>query len=351
MGQIEVTTRTDIDVRTADGWADVEQVRAVATGALSQRGVPAAASLIDLLLETSLNGVHTHGIRMLASYLDELDRGVAVADAEPTIVKDSGPVVVLDARSALGIVAGLHGSDLAVQRARAHGVGVVGVRHSNHFGAAGCYTRRMAAAGMMGIASTSAASRVAPFGGADALFGTNPLSIAYGPELCLDMATSQVCFGEIKERMRTGEQLDAGWAVDDSGTPTADPAAASALSPLGGYKGQGLAMMVTMLTAVLVGGPLDFELDHIGSSADGHDRGITHLFLALDPEAMGGKAAADDALGRLVDQVRRSRPAEPSRPVLIPGDPQRQHAARQLRHGLQVDAATAAMLDALVADQ
>jgi LDH2 family malate/lactate/ureidoglycolate dehydrogenase len=328
-------------------WSDPAAVREVATRALTARGVPGAEQVVDVLLEASLLGVHTHGLRLLRSYLDELDRGVAVPDATPYLVRDTGPVALVDAGNALGVVAGLHAVAMVVERARRHGVGVIGVRRSNHLGAVGCYTRRIAAQGMLGFGTTSAASRVAPFGGAAPVFGTNPISVAYGDEFCLDMATSQVCYNEIKERARTGGELEPGWAVDRTGASVLDPAAAAALAPLGGYKGQGLAMMVTLLTSVLVGGPLDFELDHIGESPDGVGRGVTHLFLALDPDALGGRQAADATLDRLLGRVRDTRPTDLEQPVLVPGDPQRSHAARQRANGLEVDRATADLLDRL----
>ncbi|GAA1566362.1 hypothetical protein GCM10009827_105050 [Dactylosporangium maewongense] len=246
----------------AGPWGDPERVRRVAGEALRRRGVTAADEIVATLVETSLLGVHTHGIRLLAAFLDELDRGVADPAAEPAIAADSGPVVRLDARRALGVLAGLRAAGLAAERADRYGVGVVGVNNSNHFGAAGHYARQIAAAGHLAVVTTSAASRVAPFGGVEPLFGTNPLAVAYGPEFCLDMATSQVCFNEIKERRRAGRPLEHGWAVDADGRGTTAPDEATALSPLGGYKGQGLAMAVTMLTAVLVGGALDAEMEH-----------------------------------------------------------------------------------------
>jgi ureidoglycolate dehydrogenase (NAD+) len=328
-------------------WQDPSLVRAAVTAALSAHGVKRAADIADVLVESSLFGVHTHGVRLLGSYLDELERGVARADAEPVIVKDTGPVVQLDAADALGVAAGLHGAELAVERAARFGVGVVGAKRSNHFGAAGCYARRIADAGLLGMVTTSAASRVAPFNGADPLFGTNPVAVAYGPEFFLDMATSQVCFGEIKERDRTGTPLEPGWAVDVDGVGATDPAQAAALSPLGGYKGQGLAMMVTVLTAVLVGGPLDFEMAHIGKSDTG--RGVAHLLIAIDPETLGGVEESAESMRRLIDAVRGSRPASPDTPVRIPGDPQREHRERQLKHGLELDSATIALLDRLEA--
>jgi len=331
-------------------WADPKAVREVASRALAARGVPTAEEVVDVLLEASLLGVHTHGLRLLASYLDELDRGVAVADATPCVARDTGPVALVDAGNALGVVAGLHAVSLVVERARRYGVGVVGVRRSNHLGAVGCYTRRIAANGLLGFGTTSAASRVAPFGGASPVFGTNPISVAYGDEFCLDMATSQVCYNEIKERARVGGELEPGWAVDQTGAPALTPAAAAALAPLGGYKGQGLAMMVTLLTSVLVGGPLDFELDHIGQSPDGVGRAVTHLFLAIDPDALGGRQAADAALDKLLGHVRDTRPTDPAQPVLVPGDPQRSHDARQRATGLELDQATAALLDRLAVE-
>jgi ureidoglycolate dehydrogenase (NAD+) len=338
-----------IGATMATQWSDPTAVREVAVRALAGRGVPRAADVVDVLLEASLLGVHTHGLRLLGTYVDELDRRVARAGAVPEVVRDTGPVAMVDAHDALGVVAGLHGAELAVERARAYGVGVVGVRRSNHFGAAGCYTRRIAAAGLLGFATTSAASRVAPFGGAEPVFGTNPVSVAYGAEFVLDMATSQVCFGEIKERGRVGGELEPGWAVDTAGVPALDPAEAAALSPLGGYKGQGLAMMVTLLTSVLVGGPLDFELAHVGESAGETGRGVTHFLLAIDPAVLGGRESADAAVTRLVERVRSTKPADPDRPVLVPGDPQRAHAARQRAYGLEIDSATAALLDRLAA--
>jgi ureidoglycolate dehydrogenase (NAD+) len=330
-------------------WSDPARVRDVAVRALRDRGVTTADEIVAVLLETSRYGVHTHGIRLLAAFLDELERGVAQPGARPTITADTGPVVRLDAGDALGVAAALHATTLVIERAGRYGVGVVGVRHSNHFGAAGAYARRIAAAGLAGIVTTAAAARVAPFGGIDPFFGTNPIAIAYGDDFCLDMATSQVCFNEIKARRAAGSRLAPGWAVDATGHGTDDPAHAVALSPLGGYKGQGLAMAVTVLTSVLVGGALDPEMEHIGQSRPGRGRDVTHLLIALDPAALGGREQAQESMRRLVAAVHDATPADPENPVLVPGDPQREHARRQQATGLEVDAATAALLDDLAA--
>ncbi|WP_328647460.1 Ldh family oxidoreductase [Amycolatopsis sp. NBC_00348] len=336
---------TTIDARR---WHDPAEITQVATTALAAHGVAEAREVAEVLVETSLLGVHTHGVRLLGSYLDELRRSVATATPEIVIVKDTGPVVQVDAGDALGVVAALHGARLAVQRAKTHGVGLIGVRRSNHFGAAGCYARRIAAHGLVGLVTTSAAARVAPFNGVDPLLGTNPVALAYGDRFCLDMATSQVCFGEIKERGRADRALEPGWAVDVDGVGTLDASRARGLAPLGGYKGQGLGMAVTLLTAVLVGGPLDFEMAHVGTAR--HGRGVAHLLLAIDPEVLGGAEAATAALARLLDATQGSRAADPARPVLVPGDPQHRNRERQLAQGIELDAATIALLETLERD-
>ncbi|MER5729822.1 Ldh family oxidoreductase [Streptomyces sp. NPDC002138] len=320
---------------------------ATAIAALRAAGVPEddARDVAAALTETSLRGIDTHGLRLLPQYLTELEEGIATARPDITVVRDSGAAVMLDADGALGVVAGLAAARIAAERARAHGVAAVGVRNSNHFGAASVYSRHLAAQGLVGIVTTSAASRVAPFSGTTPLYGTNPLSFAAahdGDEFALDMATSQVCFGEIKERRKHGRALDPGWATDADGRPATDPEDAYALSPLGGYKGQGLAMVATLLGAVLTGSPADWHLEHIGESAPGRSRQVGHFLICLDPAAFGGADSFAAGFADLVGTTRGTRPGvEATEPVQVPGDPQRRHAERRAADGIPLDPHTA----------
>ncbi|MFD7921900.1 Ldh family oxidoreductase [Streptomyces sp. NPDC059740] len=327
------------------------QAHTLAREALAAAGLPAdrAEQVADALVTTSLRGIDTHGLRLLPQYLAELSTGVARATAQPAVVRDSGAGLLLDADGSLGVLAGLSAARLAAERAARYGVAAVGVRNSNHFGAASVYTRTLARAGLVGIAVTSAASRVAPYGGVEPLFGTNPISVAAGSdeqEFALDMATSQVCFGEVKQRRAEGRDLDGGWATDRAGRPTTHPDQAYALSPLGGYKGQGLAMAVTLLGAVLTGTAPDWRLSQVGEGSPGAGRGIGHLLLALDPAAFTGVDSFTGGLADLLTTVRTA-PAATDRPVLAPGDPQRAHEQHRKVHGIPLDAHTAAALDEL----
>lgn len=335
---------------------DADDAREIVTTALAGAGLtpPDARRVADALTETSLRGIDTHGLRLVPQYLDELATGVANPVPRVTVVSDRGAGLMLDADGALGVVSGLAAAEYAVERARRYGVAAVGVRNSNHFGAASVYTRYLADRGLIGLAVTSAASRVAPFNGVEGLFGTNPVSVAAGQgegALVLDMATSQVCFGEIKQRRAEDRPLGAGWATDAAGAGTLDPRGAHALSPLGGYKGQGLAMAVTLLGAVLTGSPLDWNLSQVGHGEPGSSRGIGHLLIALDPGAFAGAEAVSGGLAELLDTVRSARPATAGEPVLAPGDPQTRNHAERDRAGIPLDPATAEALAVLAAAQ
>jgi ureidoglycolate dehydrogenase (NAD+) len=328
------------------------EARSLSRVALTQAGLPAADAemVADALVDTSLRGIDTHGLRLLPQYLDELATGVANAEARIRVIQDRGAGLLIDADGALGVLAGLAAARTAAERARQFGVAAVGIRNSNHFGAASVYTRRLARDGLVGMAVTSAASRVAPHGGVEPLFGTNPISVAAGgegDEFALDMATSQVCFGEIKHRRAQRRPLDSGWVTDADGRPTTKPDEAYALSPLGGYKGQGLAMAVSLLAGVLTGAPLDWQLSQVGEGTPGQGRGVGHLLLALDPHAFTGHRNFSAGLADLLGTVRAATPANRSQPVLAPGDPQRAHEHERWQHGIPLDAKTADVLTAL----
>ena len=331
------------------------QARSLSRTALAQAGVPAADAekVADALVDTSLRGIDTHGLRLLPQYLDELATGVANPAPRIRVIQDRGAGLLMDADGALGVLAGLAAAKTAAERARQFGVAAVGVRNSNHFGAASVYTRRLARDGLIGIAVTSAASRVAPHGAVEPLFGTNPISVAAGghdygaDEFALDMATSQVCFGEIKHRRAQRRPLDSGWVTDADGRPTTKPDEAYALSPLGGYKGQGLAMAVTLLAGVLTGAPLDWQLSQVGEGTPGQGRAVGHLLLALDPHAFTGQRDFSAGLADLLGTVRTATPANHSQPVLAPGDPQRAHEHERSQRGIPLDAKTADLLAAL----
>ncbi len=302
------------------------------TQALRRRGLSGEhiAYVVDGLLEASLRGVDTHGIRLFPTYLAELDGGRSQARPD---LRWSGERAarVLDAGHALGLVAGRAAADEAARIARELGVGAVSVRNSNHFGAASVYTLAMARQGVLGLAFTNSDALVAPHGGTRPTFGTNPISMAVQGEgddlFCADFATSQVSYSKVKHHRAHGLPLEPGWVVEGEET---------VLEPLGGHKGQCLGMMVEILCALLAGMPLDAELSHLYTPPFDEPRQVAHLFIALDVAAFRAPAAFRADLSRLLGQVR-AEPAVEGERIVAPGDLETEAAAERRRHGIPLE--------------
>ena len=321
-----------------------ERLAGIMTRALVRRGVSEehAGWVAEALVSTSLRGVDTHGVRLFPTYLKELDGGRSKARPVLHWSAERGAARRLDAGGALGIVAGMTACREAVRLAQGYGVGAVSVRSSNHFGAGAVYTLEMARAGTVGLAFTNSDALVAPHGGSNPLFGTNPLSMAaqgLGDDLfCADFATSQVSYSRVKSCRERGEPLAPGWAVTADGADAAQGDGSlpiAALLPLGGqsgHKGECLGMIVQVLCALLAGTPFDHELSHLYGEPYDQPRQVAHLFLALDVAAFEEPMVFRARLSRLLHQVRAQEPAPEAAAgrVLAPGDPE-QEAERERR--------------------
>ncbi|TKC87763.1 Ldh family oxidoreductase [Trinickia terrae] len=310
--------------------------------AARQRGLSEqhAAWFAQGLIRTSLMGIDTHGVRLLPLYLRELDEGRSNPRPNLQAVRQFHGTALIDADAALGVVAGTHAAQLAGDLARTHGVGVVAVANSNHFGAASVYGEQIASQGLVGLVTTSAAARMAPFNAKRAMFGTNPICFAApargGDLYLLDMATSQISYSQVKHFRRNGLALPAGWALDGDGQPVTDPARVESLATLGGYKGQGLAMMVQILSCLLTSMPFDHQLPHL--DAEPYDRGrqIGHCLIAIDPERFTSLDEFTAGVSALMQTIRET-PAVDGELVQVAGDPQKASIARRTQHGIPLN--------------
>ncbi len=315
-------------------------LRRIMLRALGRRGVSPehAGYLVEGLIEASLRGTDTHGVRLFPTYLAELDGGRCRARPELRWSGQRPAARLLDAGHALGPVAGRIAAREAVDLAREHGVGAVAVRDSNYFGGCAQYTLEMARHDMIGICSTNSDALVAPVGGGRPLFGTNPLSFAArgaGRDVfCVDMATSQVSFTRIKQRREQGLPLKPGWAVAEDGRDASldEAAEVSALLPLGGHKGQCLVMMIEILCCLLAGMPFDHQLSHLYDEPFDQPRLTSHFFLALEIAAFQPLDSFRARLSELMALVRAEH-AGGARGI-APGD--LEHAAfdRRRRQGI-----------------
>jgi LDH2 family malate/lactate/ureidoglycolate dehydrogenase len=243
---------------------------------------------------------------------------------------------------------------LAADKALATGIGAVGARNSHHFGAAGHYARLAAARGVVALITSSARTvLMVPTRGTLPLLGSNPIAFAAparrNKPFVLDMATTTVAANKVKVHELNGKPVPEGWVVDERGAPVTDAAVAmdvifrrpgGGLTPLGGaeatggHKGYGLAIMVQILSATLTGAAFAPIRGRMRQAGDPDD--IGHFFLALDPRAFRPEGGFEDDLDAMVEALRAAPPADPGRPVLVPGDPEEAERERRQREGIPI---------------
>ncbi len=298
----------------------------------------AAHQVAEALAEADARGISSHGVLLVPMYVDRLLAGSVFRHTKAEVVVDAGAVAVLDAGHALGIVTADQAMALAVEKARALGIGVVTVRRAFHFGGAFRYVQAAMDAGLIGIAAANTRPLMPAPGGATAVVGNNPIAVGVpGPDpLLVDMALSEAALGKIRLAESEGREIPPTWATDRDGRPTTDPveAIAGLLLPAGGPKGYGLALVVDVLTGVLSGG--SFGPGVKGLYADtSTPNDCAHLFLALDPAVFG---VADFAwrTGQLAQHVRESRLAPGADRVLLPGEREAAAARAAHRDGVEV---------------
>lgn len=312
-----------------------------------------AAITAELMTETDLRGVDSHGISMLPSY--EKQRELKQVNMRPVfkVKRETPTMALIDADASIGHPAAHRGMNLAVDKALATGVGVVSVVNSNHFGAAGCYSKIAAERGCIGmVTSATRGVMMVPTFAAEAVLGTNPFAFAAparrNRNFELDMATTTVAANKVKVYWLNRKPVPQGWVVDGRGQPVTDSAQAmeylfgndkqGGITPLGGarelgsHKGYGLATMVHILGGVL--GGASFSPIRNRTQKVGDPNNLGHFFLAIDPKAFRGEGEFENDLDDVIDVLHAAKRADPEQPVLVAGDPESATRAARLREGI-----------------
>jgi (2R)-3-sulfolactate dehydrogenase (NADP+) len=304
-------------------------------GTLESNARPVARSIAA----AEAQGLASHGLLRLSAYCDHVACGKVDGRAKPVLDERRTGALLVDAATGFAHPAIDLGFPVLVKAARANGLALLGITNSYNCGVVGNHVARLAREGLVAMAFVNAPASIAPWGGAKALFGTNPLAFAaprQGSEpIVLDQSSSVVARGEIMLRAKSGEPIPEGWALDAEGNSTCDATAAlkGSLMPAGGYKGAGLAMMIEILTAGLTGANFGFQASSFASNEGGAPR-TGQTFLAIDPEAFGDGFAA--RIGALFDAMT----AQPG--VRLPGERRASSQARALKDGVKVSSVTIA---------
>jgi L-2-hydroxycarboxylate dehydrogenase (NAD+) len=302
----------------------------------------------ELLIESDLNGSDGHGIFRLAQYIGGLTSGRIAARGTIAVDIDGPATAHIDGGNALGHLVMARATDIAIEKARTQGAAWVGVRGSNHAGAASVWAARMLPHDMIGIYMAVGSNNfMAPWGGFERLLGTNPIAFAVPgleePPILFDMATSIAANGKIQVARQRGEPLPEGWVIDREGRPITDPAAADEglLLPIGEYKGYGLSLMIGLIGATLNGGQFGREPTDPKASNTGQ------AVLALSIERFGDVTAFKRQVDAIARDIRGSGRLPGVSEIRVPGD--RAWKVRQEREaqGIPVPPGLRAALDKL----
>lgn len=340
--------------------------KAISTDALSQfvaqalrsQGAPEqdARKVASLMVEADALGYVTHGVFRLRQYLARLAGGGCNPSPSVSVAHETVATAVIDGDNGLGHLAMSAAVDLAIEKARAAGIGWVGVRRGNHAGPLALYVRPQAEAGMLGMAAAvGSANHVPPYGGTDLLLGTNPIAFAApsaGPDpFVFDMATTVAAMGKIKTLRQRGEEMPEGWMVGRDGKPLTDPSRIEEgfLLPIGGPKGYGLSVAIGLMAGVLNGAAfgsdvVDFTNDTTSATNTGQ------FVMALDPAAFGMGGAFAEQSRRIFDELRASKPLPGRDPVRLPGDGKSALAKARHLNGLTLNAALRRDLNLIAVD-
>ena len=311
-----------------------------------------AAVVADILVETDLRGIDSHGVSMLPMYEQMVAAGTLNMRPQATVERDTPVLALINADAGIGHPIARRAMTMACDKAALNGIGVVSVYNSHHFGAAGIYAEMAAARGLLGIITSSARTvTVLPTRGSVPMLGTNPIAFAApaarNPPFLLDMATSTVAVNKVKVYALNGKPLPTGWVVDGQGQFVTDAElglrlcveqVSGGLLPLGGgtetggHKGYGLAMLAQILGSTLAGGSFS-PLRNKTQGGKVPDN-IGHFCMAISPTAFRQKGAFEEDLDAIIDTLHGMPCSHPDEPVQVAGDPERECRSRRAVDGI-----------------
>lgn len=350
-------------------WVEFQMLEAFMKDTLVAAGVPVddAAVICDVLIESDKRGIDSHGIgRLKPIYIDRIRDGVLDPVTRIEVLKEKKTTAVLDGHNGMGHVVSKHAMAMAIRKAREHGMGMVAVRNSTHYGIAGYYPLMAIGEGMLGITGTNARPSIAPTFGVENMLGTNPLTIGFPTDepfpFVLDCATSTTQRGKIEHYGRMGKPLPPGWVIDQNGDSSCDAdqvlrdltAGHAALTPLGGigeegsgYKGYGYAAVVEVLSAALQNGSYLKMLNGHDDQGRKIPYPLGHFFIAIDLEEFMGLESFKTTAGAIMRELRASRKAPGCDQIFTPGEKEYLSWEFRRKRGCPVPAALQKDMDTL----
>jgi LDH2 family malate/lactate/ureidoglycolate dehydrogenase len=331
-----------------------EQLREVSVQILKRLNATQdeAELVADCLVRAEMRGIDTHGVYFLKLLSDRVDAHMIHVPTPLKVIREDNTTAIVDGGNGLGQVAAHRAMKMSIQKARNFGVGITLVRNTNHIGILAFYTPMAAEEGMVGIVMSNSAPSMSPWGGAEPILGTNPISIAVpggsGGPVVLDMSSSVVARGKIRRAQRMKERIPLGWALDEIGSPTTDPVAAlkGTLLPIGGPKGYGLALMVDVLAGLLSGSQYGPEVKTFHQPLG--PTGIGVFTMAIDIERFMPLHQFKDLMTSYAKSIKKTRKAKEVSQIYLPGEIELEREKQSLKEGVEISAEVAKDLNTLL---
>ena len=319
---------------------DIEFIRKKSNESLVDLGMPShdANVLVDSMLAADINGVSTHGIRMLPAYIQKINKG-AYAFTQPIVIKQFPSFTIIDAQNNIGAVSASYAVEIAIKQAEVNGIHIVFSRNSNTFGPAFYYVEKIANSGMIGFVCSNAPAAMPAVNGLEAMLGTNPFAFAmptksYG-NVVMDMATSIVAKSRFGIAKAKGEKLGQGWVLDRNGNPTIDPdeGIKGFVLPMAGFKGYGIAMMIDIMSGFLSGAGF---LSNVGKFYSENDTcmNVGHMIVAVNPKIIFDGDFLLEA-DKYVETLKKSKVME-GKTIVLPGDDRKSYKKEALKNGISL---------------
>jgi LDH2 family malate/lactate/ureidoglycolate dehydrogenase len=318
-----------------------------------------AFHVADNLVTSNLRGIDSHGVGRLERYVEGIRSGYILPKAKPVVGRDSPVIANVDAMNGLGQPVSVFAMKMAIEKARHTGIGIVTVYGSNHYGFAGYYAMMALEFDLIGISMTNSEPLVVPTFSKNAMIGTNPIAFAAptGSEKSwvMDLATSVVPSGKLEVHDRLGKEIPSGWATDESGRSTVNPAQVlsnlyrglgeGGIFPLGGegelhggHKGYGLATMVEILTGVMSGA--NILRDVAFREGEAKFPRVGHFFMALDPSYFIDIDSFKTRMDEMIISFKNAEKAEGQSRIFVHGEKEFEEHDHREKHGIHLDERT-----------
>lgn len=306
-----------------------------------------ARPLAAATASTEAEGIASHGLAYIPIYCEHVQCGKVDGQAKPVLTQTAGATLTVDAKTGFAHPAIDLGFEALIPLAKQQGIACLAIRNSYNCGVLGIHTRQLARSGLLALGFTNAPASIAASGGKTAVVGTNPISIAAPDEngnaaILVDQSASTIAKSEVMKHAREGREMPLGWAIDPEGNPTTDPELGlkGTMSPSGGYKGVGIALVVELLAAAASGATLGKYASPFSGTAGGPPR-TGQFFIAIDPRHTSGGNFQSN-LSALVQAFHSEEGAR------LPGEMRTANRRRAEREGVAVLASTLDRIRAII---